>query len=367
MINPKCFTHEWLNSFKSQEKHQLIQTNILEKMIYALHLIDQLKNSGLEFIFKGGTSLVFLLDEGNRFSIDVDIICNTNRHMLEDVLNEIIKKSNFISFTLDEKRSYQPGVPKAHYIFEFKTVFNTKAPAKILLDVLIDEPLYPEIEKKELKTKWIETDGTSIINMPSVDAITGDKLTAFAPNTTGIPYYKGNETFSMEICKQLFDLSRLFEKVHNLETVNKSFQLHAEKEITYRKNQTNKKLNSEIVLNDLINTCLIITKRDKNKEEPDKSHFQLLQEGIRAFGSGYLMSGKFRIDDAVVAAAKVAYLAVKLLLQDFSPIQYYSGEDIKPLYIEYPDWNFLNKLKKQPDKSAFYYWYHTVNLLKQKK
>lgn len=91
MIKPKCFTHEWLNSFKSQEKHQLIQTNILEKMIYALHLIDQLKNSGLEFIFKGGTSLVFLLDEGNRFSIDVDIICNTNRHMLEDVLNEIIK------------------------------------------------------------------------------------------------------------------------------------------------------------------------------------------------------------------------------------------------------------------------------------
>jgi hypothetical protein len=25
----------------------------------------------------------------------------------------------------------------------------------------------------------------------------------------------------------------------------------------------------------------------------------------------------------------------------------------------------LNKLKKQPDKSAFYYWFHTVQLLKQ--
>jgi len=366
MIKPKCFTYEWLNSFKSQEKHQFIQTNILEKMIYALHLIDQLKSNGLEFVFKGGTSLVFLLDEDNRFSIDVDIISNTDRHMLENALKEVIKKSNFISYTLDEKRSYQPGVPKAHYIFKFETVFNTKAPAKILLDVLIDDPLYPEIEEKELKTKWIETDGTNMIKMPSVDSITGDKLTAFAPNTIGIPYYKGKEVFSMEICKQLFDLSRLFEKVHHLETVNKSFQLHAEKEITYRKNPTNKKLNPEIVLNDLINTCIIISKRDKNKEEPDKTHFQLLQEGIRAFGSGYLISGKFRVDDAVVAAAKVAYLAVKLLVKDYSPIQYYKEEDIKPLYIEDPAWNFLNKLKKQPDKSAFYYWYHTVNLLKQK-
>jgi hypothetical protein len=42
-----------------------------------------------------------------------------------------------------------------------------------------------------------------------------------------------------------------------------------------------------------------------------------------------------------------------------------TGDDIKPLTIEDTDWNFLNKLKKQPDKSAFYYWYQTVNLLKK--
>jgi len=73
--------------------------------------------------------------------------------------------------------------------------------------------------------------------------------------------------------------------------------------------------------------------------------------------------GNFRIEDAVVAAAKVAHLAAKLMVGDLSQIQFYNGEDIKTLSITDPDWNFLNKLKRQPDKSSFYYWYHTVQLL----
>jgi hypothetical protein len=56
MINEKCFTIEWLESFKKMKEHKLIQMNILEKMIYAFHLLEQLKNNGLEFVFKGGTS-----------------------------------------------------------------------------------------------------------------------------------------------------------------------------------------------------------------------------------------------------------------------------------------------------------------------
>ena len=75
------------------------------------------------------------------------------------------------------------------------------------------------------------------------------------------------------------------------------------------------------------------------------------------------MSGKFRIDDAIIASSKVALLATKLLVGDLSPISFYNGEDISVLTIEDPEWNFLNKLKKQPDKSIFYYWYQTVQLL----
>lgn len=78
------------------------------------------------------------------------------------------------------------------------------------------------------------------------------------------------------------------------------------------------------------------------------------------------MSGSFRIDDAVPAAARIAYLAAKILVNDMSPIAYYKGQDIKGLNIEDKDWNFLNKLKRQPNKSSFYYWYQTVQIIAKK-
>ncbi len=93
MIKEKCFSTEWLNSFKKQAAHKRIDIIILEKMIYALHLLEQLKVAGLDFTFKGGTSLVLLLDGGNRFSIDIDIICSTDKEKLEDILLKVIGSS----------------------------------------------------------------------------------------------------------------------------------------------------------------------------------------------------------------------------------------------------------------------------------
>jgi hypothetical protein len=116
-----------------------------------------------------------------------------------------------------------------------------------------------------------------------------------------------------------------------------------------------------LVLQDTIDTCLILAKRGSGT--PDKkSKFTELQKGIRIFGTGFLMLGNFRIDDAIPASARIAYLSAKILHKDLSPIEYYNGQDIKELNIENQDWNFLNRLKRQPDKSSFYYWYKTVQL-----
>ena len=366
MINEKCFTRDWIDSFKRERVHRAIQAPILEKMIWALHLLEHLKVNGLDFVFKGGTSLILLLEEGNRFSIDIDIICSAEREDLEKVLDTIVETSNFIKVELDKKRSYNEGIPKAHYIFEFDSVYNPNVPGKILLDVLIEAPLYPELIDASLDTKWIETDKENTIVTPSVDSITGDKLTAFAPNTIGIPYYKGTDSFAMEICKQLFDLSKLFPNISNMEIVHESFYVFAQAEIEYRTEMPEfkeKELTPETVLQDTIDTCLLIARREGNKTEPYKSQFTDLNTGIKAFGSNFLMSGNFRIDDAVIASARVAYLATKLLVGKLNPIQYYDGSDVKKLAIAHPDFAFLNKLKRQPDKSSFYYWYHTVQLL----
>jgi len=367
MIKDKCFTEEWLEQFKKQKDHKRIDKIILEKMIHALHLLERLKANGLDFVFKGGTSLVLLLREGNRFSIDIDIICKAERKNLEEILNKVIDTSHFTEWKLEEHRSYQPGVPKAHYKFSFET--KQQGSGTILLDVLIEDPLYPAMTELPVHTKWIETETETKVTVPTIDAITGDKLTTFAPNTIGIPYFKGkdNQAFSMEICKQLFDLSKLFEHIADVEMVAKSFMAFAKQEINYRKSGNPKSdLTPEKVLQDTIETCLIIAKRGDGSDD-EKQKFVELQRGVKALDFGFLMSGNFRIDDAVSAAARIAYLAAKILVNDMSPIAYYVGQEIKELNIEDPDWNFLNKLKKQPDKSSFYYWFQTVQILANKK
>ena len=75
------------------------------------------------------------------------------------------------------------------------------------------------------------------------------------------------------------------------------------------------------------------------------------------------MTGNFRIEEALAASARVAYLNTILLQDEIKEIEYYEGQDISELTIEKEDWVFLNKLKRQPDKSIFYYWYKAVELL----
>lgn len=364
MIREHCFTREWLEGFKKQKEHRSIQVGILERMIYALHLLERLKNKGLEFTFKGGTSLVLLLDEGTRFSIDIDIVCQVDREDVEKVLNEIVKDSKFSACELDEHRSYKSGIPKAHYKFIFDSVVNPKVQGGILLDILIEEPIYPEIIESVIDTKWVETESRTTVKTPSISAITGDKLTAFAPNTIGIPYFKGNRNSTTEISKQLYDLGRLFENLKEMEIVSESFRLHAEQEIRFRGSE-NESYNTTVeeVLNDTFETCLTIARREKNPTDKGQANFKLLEKGIRSFGAGYLMQGHFRIENAMAASARVALLVAKIRTNDMSPIDHYNGQDIKMLSIESAEYAYLNKMKKQPDKSIFYYWYMAITLL----
>ena len=50
----------------------------------------------------------------------------------------------------------------------------------------------------------------------------GDKLTAFAPHTTGIPFYKNGDERFMEIMKQLYDVSSILDGIDDLTEVRKT-------------------------------------------------------------------------------------------------------------------------------------------------
>lgn len=354
MIKEHCFTKEWITGFRKDKKYSKINPPVLEKMINAFYLLELLLKEDFNFIFKGGTSLILLLENTTRFSVDVDVLTEQSQKEIEDIFDEVIKKSRFVKWELDERRSYKSGIPKAHYEFKFNLVFSSQ-PNSIMLDVLFEKSKYPKLQTLPIKAIWIEDDEDITVTLPTVESITGDKLTAFAPNTTGILYGSGKE---LEIIKQLFDLGKLFDKIEDIEIVNKSFQIFAEQEIGYRKLS----ITADDILNDIFNTAKLISLREKIKTELDKERFKEIQKGIRSFSS-FLMTGSFHIDDAIVASSKAAYLAMKLKYKDFSPLEKYRHQDLSKVLIDEPEWNYLNKLKKLPDKSAFFYWYKVLKII----
>ena len=357
MINKHCFSEEWINGFRKEKKYSKINPPILEKMINALSLLQHLVKYDLEFVFKGGTSLILLLDDSSRFSVDIDILTTQNRETIEPIFDKIIDNSHFSKWELDERRSYKSGIPKAHYEFEFSSVFSKKTNS-VLLDILFEEPNYPKVQLLPIKAKWIETDEEISVTVPTVESIIGDKLTAFAPGTTGILFGSGKE---LEIIKQLYDLGNLFEKIDDIGTVNESFQIFAKQEIEYRKLN----IAPEDILDDILKTAKFISLREKNKTEQKKTQFKEIQKGLMSFNN-FIISGSFRIDAAINASAKAAYIAAKLKQKDFLPIEKFSNQDVSKFNITQTEWNHLNKLKKLPDKSGFFYWQKTIEILEQK-
>jgi hypothetical protein len=71
--------------------------------------------------------------------------------------------------------------------------------------------------------------------VPGFEDILGDKLTAFAPNTIGIPYEKNGDSRAMEIIKQLYDIGSLLIYADDTSIVAETFRIFAQTELGYRK------------------------------------------------------------------------------------------------------------------------------------
>ena len=71
MVMAESFTRERIQDIRSS---YAVDSAILERSIFALALLEALASVGMPFIFKGGTSLLLLLEQPRRLSTDIDII-----------------------------------------------------------------------------------------------------------------------------------------------------------------------------------------------------------------------------------------------------------------------------------------------------
>jgi len=355
MISETSYTTEWLDA--RVKEYEANSYDLVEKMVYAITLLEQLRFKGLDFIFKGGTSLVLILDHFHRFSKDIDILISEKPAKLTEIFDEVIADTPFIRWEPSERKNDEFQVPKEHYKFIYQQSKGSRYPEQpILLDIIVVGNHYPATHVVAIKHPLLDTaEPYADVVMPTLDAITGDKLTAFAPATIGIPIGKGK---NVEIAKQLFDLNMLFNRIERSEIVAQSFAKTAKMVTLYYQ----KPFTTEDICLDIIDTAFTMALMGKYNPEL----YNEISTGVKALNQYLSKKTKFGYNIALTASAKIAYLSTCLMTQhemiryDWETIK---PQDLKDRKIDHQKYYVLNKTLKAGYPEAWFYWLQTSEIL----
>jgi len=294
------------------------------------------------------------LNSTRRLSIDIDIIMPEKPGNLNELLDKVAREQGFSREEIQE-RSSKLMIDKAHYKFYYSPVQKSiNDEAYVLLDILFEEVQYKNLVELNILSSFLPEKGSPFhVKSASLEDLAGDKLTAYAPNTTGIPYFKGKESMSMEIIKQLYDIGNLFDNVTDLETIKITFKKYARTELNYREMYT---LSEIDVLEDIFQTSLCIVSRGS----VGKGDFDQLQKGIQRV-SRFIFSENYHIEKAIVHASRAAYIATLIKCDSGIIEKYDNAVEMKDWVIGETIYKKLNKLKKS-NPEAFFYWYKIFEL-----
>lgn len=352
MINQQEISIDWINSVSKANRNA--EKILIEKVIRALLLLEGLVKQKLPFVFKGGTALMLHLNSTKRLSIDIDIILPQTHDNLEEILDEVAKTQGFIRKEL-QHRSTLTKIKKEHYKFFYIPHHKSnKVEDYVLLDILYEEVNYSKIVQLPIQSVFVPIKETPLlVDVPCLEDLLGDKLTAFAPNTTGIPYFKKEDSMSMEIIKQLYDIGNLLDIAIDANIIKATFYRFATTELIYRNTEGLKEAD---VLDDIYQTALCIV----SKGTDGKGDFEQLQSGVRRI-VGFIFSESYHLEKAITHASKAAYLST-LIKHDAADIEKFGNPlEMKDWLIDEPLNKKLNKLKKS-NPEAFFYWYKIFEL-----
>ena len=299
MLTRDNFTEMHIRELQNNSKRDPI---LIERTVYAFGLLEAIVRVGMPFIFKGGTCLMLLLEHPQRLSTDIDIIVEPGTDV-EEYIEKAAKIFPFVTYE-EQKRIGKNNVEKRHFKFIYNSPVNGKE-LYILLDVLYEENHYECIVEREIRNEMLMVETHFLkVKVPSIECILGDKLTAFAPHTTGILLGVGKD---MEIMKQMYDISTLIDELKDFEKVKKTYQKVVQSEIAYRGIE----VTAKDCLWDTFEAALCIVSRGKyNTEE-----YPLYVAGIRDL-RGHIYIENYSPEIAVGRAVKVAYIAVCLFADE---------------------------------------------------
>jgi hypothetical protein len=359
MIAEICFTANWLD--KKRKELKGVDPSLLERALHAFALLGHLAESDLKFVFKGGTSLLLHVPVIRRLSIDIDILCSAPEKELDLILRAVTKVPPFIRYEEDERGSR--GLPERRHFKFFYTPLVAGNPAPYVFLDVVEEPHIPhEVIVRPITPNILEIRREILVTVPTVESLLADKLTAFAPRTTGVPFTpaSGNPPDTMQIVKQLFDVGELFNLTEDLTAVRRVYQKVFDLENVYRGGG----MTATDSLHDTQDACLSLSLH-RLKGVGDSPDALILEDGARKLTS-HLVNHRFNLDAAKLAAAKAALMA-RLIgieaagasLKVFKKIP--PSDEIRQLKIA-GEWERLNRLMSV-NPEAFWYWYQASRLV----
>lgn len=254
-----------------------------------------------------------------RLSIDIDIICPPGTD-IEKYWQQYSRDYGFTSVESVD-RIYRSDVPKTHAKCHYQVSYKTSTDVDtILLDVLTEENNYHAVDTLPIRSPFLKTEGPDVlVQVPCKADLLGDKLTAFAPHTTGIPFCKGTRNCSMEIMKQMYDIASLLDATDDLTWTAETYRRLGALEMEYRRMEGR---DIRSVAEDTIATALCISTNGYGHEDD----FRFYSDGITRVRN-FIHSERYNMIGAVRDASKAAYAAACALNNITTP-QRYNPQDV---------------------------------------
>jgi hypothetical protein len=236
---------EYLEKSHIEKCHFNASVLLAEQAIMCLELVSELVKSGLNFQFKGGNSLLLILNIPKRFSIDVDIATDCNRDEIEKCLKLCVDKFGVFERWEPRQHKTKPWIPLASYHLYYKSKF-TDDMSSVMLDAQLRRSNYKTLHKAVVCGDIYKSE--VLVELPLPSSIIGDKLLTLGPSTLGIPVGKGKEAQRL---KHVFDISRLLTVEPKLSEIRESFSncLQQENDIQVAKQS------AEAVIFDTLRFC----------------------------------------------------------------------------------------------------------------
>jgi hypothetical protein len=355
VITTRSFTKEWLLAVNKNLgwNRQEAQLKNLEKAVAALYLLERLTAEKMEFIFKGGTSLLLLLQKIYRLSVDVDIIIEKPIHDADGTCARVCAESKLFTRFERYERDIGNAFDTEHCKFFYRPFADDAEESYILLDLYNAASPYAKTLEIELVSGIVNTEGKNVsVCVPDLDSILGEKLTAFAPDTIGISLSAepGHRPKRVEVLKQLYDIGNLFDRAENVANIRRTYNTVATHEIE----KFGLEITPEDALMDSARYAYIIGHGGK----ADKPLYEAIAKGYKDFNK-FVADLSFDENHAVLAAAKTVYL-VSVLLSGGGTLMKYDGDlDMRSWAIAGKEWSDYNEYKYS-NPEAFFYWYETL-------